>query len=99
MQTGDYEIAAFFALVAIFEVCERRWPARSVDRWRDIKLDVLSFAFALTVNRVCTHLLRMWIGDVTPSFLVGWVQVLQGLPSVIKIIFALFIVDFLIYWI
>jgi sterol desaturase/sphingolipid hydroxylase (fatty acid hydroxylase superfamily) len=99
VQTGDYEIIAFFGLVAIFEFCERIWPAREVDRWRDLRLDVLSFAFALTVNRVCTHLLRVWIGDVTPPFLAHWVQVLQGLPSVVKIIIALFTVDFVIYWI
>src|SRR5438477_9232734 len=99
MQTGDYEIAAFFALVAIFEFCERVWPARAVDRWRDLRLDVLSFAFALTVNRVCTYLLRTWVGDVTPSFLSGTVQVLQSLPSAVKIVIALFLVDFIIYWI
>jgi len=99
MQTGDYEIVAFFALVAIFEFCERLWPARTVDRWRDLRLDVLSFAFALAVNRVCTYLLRTWVGDVTPSFLIAPVQVLQSLPSVLKIIIALFIVDFVIYWI
>src|SRR3989442_15436357 len=99
MQTGDYEIVAFFALVAIFEFCERLWPARTVDRWRDLRLDVLSFVFALAVNRVCTYLLRRWVGDVTPSFLIAPVQVLQSLPSVLKIIIALFIVDFVIYWI
>ena len=99
MRTGDYEIAAFFVLVAVFEVCERRWPAREVDRWRDLKLDVLSFAFALTVNRVCTFILRRWVGDVTPAFLVAPVHVLQGLPSPVKILIALFVVDFVIYWI
>ena len=41
LRTEDYEIAAFFGLVAVFELCERLWPARPVDRWRDLKLDVL----------------------------------------------------------
>src|SRR6266566_1637130 len=99
MQTGDYEIVAFFALVAIFEVCERLWPARQIDRWRDLRLDVLSFAFALTVNRVCTYLIRTWVGDVTPVLLSRPVQVLQSLSSPIKILLALFVVDFIIYWI
>src|SRR5215467_8185004 len=99
LRTDDYEIAAFFGLVAVFEVCERIWPARPVDRWRDLKLDVLSFAFALTVNRACTHLIRNFVGDVTPGWLAGPVHVLQGLPSVWKIVFALFVVDFTIYWI
>jgi sterol desaturase/sphingolipid hydroxylase (fatty acid hydroxylase superfamily) len=99
LRTDDYEIAAFFALVAVFEVCERLWPARPVNRLNDLKLDVLSFAFALTVNRTCTHLIRSFVGDVTPPWLAGPVQVLQALPSVWKILFALFIVDFIIYWI
>ena len=99
MQTGDYEIVAFFALVAIFEVCERLWPARSIDRWRDLRLDVLSFAFALTVNRVCTYLLRAWVGDANPHFLAGPIAFLQGLSSAVKIVIAVFVVDFMIYWI
>src|SRR5437870_6440637 len=99
MQTGDYEIVAFFALVAIFEVCERLWPARPIDRWRDLRLDMLSFAFALTVNRVCTFLLRAWVGDTTPQFLAGPVAFLQGLSSPAKIVLAVFVVDFIIYWI
>ena len=99
MQPGDYEIAAFFALVAVFGVCERLWPARQIDRWRDLRLDVLSFAFALSVNRLCTHWIRSWVGNLTPPPLAGTIQFLQGLPSPIKIVVALFIVDFIIYWI
>ena len=52
LRADDYQIAAFFGLILIFDVCERIWPARPVDRWLDFKLDALSFAFALTVNRV-----------------------------------------------
>jgi len=99
MQPGDYEIASFFALVAIFGACEHFWPARQIDYWRDLRLDVLSFAFALAVNRVCTHLIRGWVGDITPYYLAGTIQFLQGLPSPIKIIMAVFVVDFIIYWI
>src|SRR5437867_3986665 len=99
LRTDDYEIAAFFGLVLIFELCERRWPARRVDRWLDLKLDLLSFAFALTVNRICTHLIRSFIGDVTPALLAAPVHYVQNLPSVMKIGLALFVVDFTIYWI
>jgi sterol desaturase/sphingolipid hydroxylase (fatty acid hydroxylase superfamily) len=99
LATGDYEILAFFGCVAVFELCERIWPAQPVDRWRDLKLDLLSFAFALAVNRVCNYLFRAWMGDLTPPGLGGVVHYLQGLPSVVKIVMALFIVDFMIYWI
>ena len=99
VQAGDYEIAAFVALVAIFELCERIWPARKVDRWRDLRLDVLSFVFAVVVNRLCTYVIRRWVGDVTPPFLEGSIRYLQSLPSPIKIVLALFLADFAIYWI
>ena len=99
MQTGDYEIAAFFGLVAIFEICERLWPARTVDRWRDLRLDVLSFGFALCVNRLCTYLIRNALGGVTPAFLASPPGRLQSLSSPVKIVMAIFLADFTIYWI
>ena len=99
LRTDDYEIAAFFGLVVVFEFCERLWPARRVDRWQDLKLDVFSFAFALTVNRVSTHTIRALVGDVTPAPLAAPIRSLQSLPSVWKIVLALFVVDFIIYWI
>jgi sterol desaturase/sphingolipid hydroxylase (fatty acid hydroxylase superfamily) len=99
MTVGDYEIAAFFGLVLVFEICERLWPARPVDRFHDLRLDLLSFAFALAVNRVSTYVIRASVGDVTPAALVPLVHHLQNLPSICKIVVALFIVDFTIYWI
>src|SRR5258708_24525935 len=99
LRPEDYEIAAFFGLILVFELCERLWPARPVNRWLDLKLDALSFAFALTVNRVCTWMIRGLVGDITPPALAPLIQYLQNLPSVIKIVFALFVVDFTIYWI
>src|SRR5580765_5059223 len=99
LRTDDYEIAAFFGLIVVFEICERIWPARPVDRWLDLKLDLLSFAFALAVNRICTHMVRASVGDVTPLFLAGTIHYLQSLPSMVKIVMALFVVDFLIYWV
>lgn len=99
LRTDDYEIAAFFGLVLAFEICERLWPARPVDRWLDLKLDLLSFAFALTVNRASTYLIRNLVGDVTPALLATSVHYLQQLPSLCKILLALVMVDFVIYWI
>src|SRR5438445_5250676 len=99
LRVDDYETAAFFTLVVAFEFCERVWPARPVDRWKDLKLDVLSFAFALAINRGVTHLIRAFVGDVTPGFLQGTVHSLQHLPSPVRIVIALFVVDFIIYWI
>jgi len=96
---GDYEIAAFFGCVLVFDLCERVWPARPVDRLRDLKLDILSFAFALLVNRLCNSIFRGLAAQATPAFLVGPLHQLQSLPSFWKILLALFVVDFVIYWI
>jgi sterol desaturase/sphingolipid hydroxylase (fatty acid hydroxylase superfamily) len=98
-QADDYQIAALFGLIILFSLSEKLWPAHPVDRWKDLKLDVLSFAFALAVNRVATYIIRNAVGDVTPPFLRGTVAYLQGLPSAVRIIIALFIVDFIVYWI
>jgi len=99
LQADVYQIAAFFALILIFEICERIWPAHPVDRWLDFKLDALSFAFALTVNRASTWFIRSVVGDVTPAYLAGTIHHLQNLPSAVKIILGLFMVDFVLYWI
>ena len=99
LQADDYEIVAFFGLIALFEIGERLWPARPVNRWLDLKLDVLSFVFALAVNRISTYIVRSLVGDVTPAFLAPTVGWLQALPSVVKIVMALFVVDFVLYWI
>ena len=99
LNVDDYEIAAFFGLIAAFEVAERIWPAHPLDRWRDLKLDVLSFAFALAANRFCTHWIRAWVNGGTPVVVHGTVVRIQHLPSVVKLIMALFVADFVIYWI
>lgn len=96
---GDYEIAAFFGCVLIFDLSERAWPARPLDRLRDLKLDLLSFAFALLVNRVCNYAYRSFFGELTLGVFYPLVHFLQGLPGACKIVMALFVVDFIIYWI
>src|SRR5258706_1517973 len=99
LRREDLEFTSFSALIVVFEICERIWPARPVDRYLDLKLDVLSFAFALTVNRLCTWGIRKFVGDVPPPLLSAELRYLQSLPSAVKIVLALFIVDFIIYWI
>ena len=99
LRTEDYQIIAFFGLIVIFEICERIWPAHPIDRWTDLKLDVLSFAFALTVNRVSNWLIRGLAINFIPPFLQVPIEYVQNLPSAVKIIIGLFMVDFVLYWI
>jgi sterol desaturase/sphingolipid hydroxylase (fatty acid hydroxylase superfamily) len=99
LQPDDYEIIAFFGLVMLFEIGERVWPAQKINRLADVKLDVLSFSFALAVNRICNYIFRAAAVRLTPPHLATVVSALQSLPSALRIIIALFIVDFIIYWI
>lgn len=95
----NYQIAAFFGLVALFELLERVRPAREVNRWKDLKIDVLSFSLAIVINRICHHTVGGFARDVAPHFLVKGVLWLQALPGVAKIALAFLVVDFTIYWI
>jgi sterol desaturase/sphingolipid hydroxylase (fatty acid hydroxylase superfamily) len=97
--SDDYQIAALIGLTVLFSLFERRWPAHPVDRFRDLKLDVLSFVFALMVNASVTRLVRNTVGEITPLCLQSTVAALRGLPSAARVALALVVVDFVVYWI
>ncbi len=95
----DYEIIAFFVLVALFEMWEHFRPARDIDRWADLKIDLLSFSLAVLMNRLSTGMVKAAIHSFAPAAVAGWLAALQSLPGAVKIIMAVFIADFIIYWI
>ena len=67
MMAQDYEIISLFSLAAAFEILERWRPAREIDRWRDLKVDVFSFALAVTMNRCSHYAVAALIEDEAPS--------------------------------
>ena len=94
-----YEAGTFFILVLIFDIWERLRPARDVNRFASLKIDLLSFSLAIVLNRVCG---QFWAGiarAITPRFLVSSVVAVQALPGAIKIAMAIVVADFIIYWI
>src|SRR6476646_6710852 len=95
----EYQTAAFFGLVVVFEVLERVRPAREVDRWKDLKIDVFSFALAIAMNRVSHYTVTGFVNACAPAWMLGGWHALQGLPGVVRIVMAIFLVDFMIYWI
>lgn len=99
LNPDDLEIAGFFLLVVLFEMWERWRPARQIDRLADLKIDLLSFALAVAMNRALTHTFRVFTQSLSPAALTGWLAAVQSLPGVVKLILALFVVDFTIYWI
>jgi sterol desaturase/sphingolipid hydroxylase (fatty acid hydroxylase superfamily) len=99
MLPNVYEAVAFFALVAVFEILERVRPAREIDRWKDLKIDLLSFAVALMVNIACKALIGGVIIASLPLWLTQGVGTLHAMPSWSRILMAIVVVDFLTYWI
>jgi len=94
----DYQIVVFIALVVICEIWERFRPARNIDRWADLKIDLLSFSLAILMNRFCTRAVKSMINAVAPATLVGGWHALQLLPGAVKIALSVVVADFVIYW-
>lgn len=94
-----YEALAFIASVLVFGVWEHLRPARPVDRLVAIKTDVLSFALALCINRVCTHTVQAVLATTVPTFALDMLRSIQSWPSAWKILIALVLVDFILYWV
>jgi sterol desaturase/sphingolipid hydroxylase (fatty acid hydroxylase superfamily) len=99
IQPQDFQIIAFFLLVGIFEACERLRPARKIDRWADLKIDLMSFSFAVLMNRICTHAILTAANAVAPARVLGGLHAIQALPGVAKMVLAVLLADFVIYWI
>jgi sterol desaturase/sphingolipid hydroxylase (fatty acid hydroxylase superfamily) len=95
----DYEIAAFFALVAAFDASERLRPARSIDRLAGLRIDVLSFGLAVAMNRLCTRSVQSFVESAAPSFALVGLSAIRALPGWLKILLAIVSVDFILYWI
>ena len=95
----DYQTAAFFGLVALFEVLERVRPAHEIDRWKDLKIDVFSFGLALLLNRACKTAVLAMVLATTPAWVGAQLTALHALPAGWRILLAIVVVDFLIYWI
>ncbi|MBI5363726.1 MAG: sterol desaturase family protein [Planctomycetes bacterium] len=94
----DLEILAFFGLIALFEAWERARPARAVDRRAHWRLDVLCFGLALLMNRVSTHSIEALLPVFAPYAALEVLSDVRAWPAPFKILAALVVVDFLLYW-
>lgn len=94
-----YELGTFFVLVLVFEIWERLRPARQVNRLAGLKIDLLSFAVAIFLNRICGKFWGAAAHALTPKFLIPSITSIQALPGAVKIVMAILVVDFIIYWI
>ena len=96
--TLDYEIAAFLLLVLVFESWEQSRPARRIDRFADLRLDVLSFAFALLVNRLSNRAVNGAMNSMLPPLALQSLHAMAELPYTLKFLGSLVLADFTLYW-
>lgn len=94
----DYEIAAFLLLVLVFELWERSRPARRMNRFADLRLDVISFGFALLVNRLSTRAVSAGMNALLPEVVLQSLHAMAALPTTLKILGSIVLADFTIYW-
>ena len=94
-----YETVAFLGLAGGFEILERLRPAREVDRWKHLKVDVVSFALAILMNRISQYSITGFLTAHAPAAILGGWSALRGLPSFTRIFLAIMLADFIIYWI
>ncbi len=94
----DYQTVMFVLLVIIAEIWERWRPARDIDRWADLKIDLLSFTLAIVINRFCTRSVKSIINGTFPAAMIGGWHALQSLPGPVKIALSIVVADFMIYW-
>jgi sterol desaturase/sphingolipid hydroxylase (fatty acid hydroxylase superfamily) len=95
----DWEVVTFFILVLAFALWERLRPARDVNRFAELKLDLLSFALAVLMARLSRRAVDTLVDAVSPGFVLSSLETIRGWPGVVKIALALVVVDFIIYWI
>jgi sterol desaturase/sphingolipid hydroxylase (fatty acid hydroxylase superfamily) len=99
LNSDNIQIASFLLLVLIFSLLEHFRPAREISRWKDLKLDLLSFVLAITMNRISYHAVYSFCTQHLPAdFISFWTQI-QAWPTALKIFVALLITDFFLYWI
>jgi len=97
--SNGYEALALVGLAGGFEVLERFRPAREVDRWKHLKIDILSFALAILMNRISQYSITAFLKAYAPIALLGGWFTLQRLPGSARIFLAVVLADFVIYWI
>jgi sterol desaturase/sphingolipid hydroxylase (fatty acid hydroxylase superfamily) len=96
---NDYETLVFFGLAGGFEILERIRPAREVNRWKHLKIDVLSFALAILMNRTSQYSITGFLNAYAPAVIFKEGLGLRALPAPVRIFLAIMLADFVIYWI
>jgi len=92
-------VAVFVVLALASELLERWRPARRVDRLRHVLTDLGSFGFAVLLNRSIDLLFAPVVARYAPEAVASALGGLRDLPTWSKIVIAVVLADFSLYWI
>ena len=99
LSSDNIQTLSFFILVAFFGLLEKFRPAREINRWKDLKIDVLSFAIGVTLSRLCYSAIYNFCDNhLGKDTLLIWHGIMD-LPAAVKIGMALVATDFALYWV
>ena len=94
LTSDNIQTIAFFALVIVFALLEKFRPAREINRWKDLKIDILSFAIGVSLSRLCYSVIFNFCQThLAPDALYIW-QRLATFPIWTRIGMALVATDF-----
>ena len=87
------------SVVLVFDVWERVRPGHPVDKRKFLGLDVLAILVVIGFGEVAKYLVMGGIELLGWTAANGYAAPLSGLPVVVKILLAVAVADFLLYWV
>src|SRR5262249_33443893 len=97
-RSEDYETAVLVVLALCFEAAERLRPDRRIDKKAHLRLDVLALIVLFVAVGLSRKGLSIAFQPIADAVVPG-IEQLRALPSVAKVLAAMVLADFTIYWI
>lgn len=93
-----YEAVTFVVIVLILDYWERRRPGFSVDRQRDLHLNILAILIVIVAGEMWKTLLLSGANALHLGNIISFTR-LHQLPGTVKIISGILLSDFSLYWV
>jgi sterol desaturase/sphingolipid hydroxylase (fatty acid hydroxylase superfamily) len=92
-----YQAVALIVIVLVFDRLERGAPGFSVDRRRELPLNIAAMLLVVVAGEKCKDLADWCLDALNAAALSG--NFLTGLPFLPKILLAVTLTDFALYWV
>lgn len=94
-----WALGSLLVSIIVFDVWERLRPARPNDRESEWRLDVIAFGAVIGFKHYFEGPLDARMASLAAAPALAPLKVLAALPSTVKILLALVLLDFSLYWI